>query len=263
MTRILILESNSPEMVAAGVSAAQNFVEALPQVAEDLELTVAAPYQARLRAGDLAVDGVVFTGSGVEWCVDDPRGAALVDAMKQVFDAGLPVWGSCNGMQLAAFVLGGQCGASVNGREDGAALDIAVTSEGRAHPMMEGRPDRYGAPAIHRDEVTVLPDHAVLLATNGHSPVQAFAYARDGVDFWGTQYHPECRPAVIGKAMAADPARAGLAADLLVAEEDPEAAARIGFLASDLNLADRTVELRNWIAHVRSQIRGPAHAVVT
>ena len=32
-----------------------------------------------------------------------------------------------------------------------------VASEGRAHPMLEGRPGAYDAPAIHTDEVEALP----------------------------------------------------------------------------------------------------------
>ena len=104
--------------------------------------------------------------------------------MRKVFEAGLPTLGSCNGMQLAASVLGGQSSASPNGREDGLARDVTLTEAGRAHPFMAGRIDGYAAPCVHRDEVSRLPDGAVVLATNNHSEVQAFAYENDGIRFW-------------------------------------------------------------------------------
>ncbi|MEX0283131.1 MAG: type 1 glutamine amidotransferase [Paracoccaceae bacterium] len=251
MPRILIVESNTPDLVAAGRVAAQPFAATLPHLADDISLQTVSPYAASFDAAVLKdVDAVVFTGSGVDWCVDDERAQPLADAMRATFDAGLPVWGSCNGMQLAAVVLGGGSGASPNGREDGVAQQIELTGLGRSHPMLAGRCDGYGVLCIHRDEVTALPDGAELLASNAHSPVQAFAYFKDGVDFWGTQYHPEYAPIHVAGGLQWMPEAAEMVADLNAAEHNAAAAARLGTSVQELSLPIRSIELRNWLGHI-------------
>ena len=59
--------------------------------------------------------------------------------MEQVFTHAKPVWGSCNGLQLAAVVLGGSVAASPNGIEIGLAKDMMKTTDGQAHPMLAAR----------------------------------------------------------------------------------------------------------------------------
>ncbi|MFC3613728.1 type 1 glutamine amidotransferase [Lutimaribacter marinistellae] len=258
MTRILILESNAPEIVARGIADAAPFLDTLPQLSEELTLTVAEPYVAPLTPALLdEAEAVIFTGSGVAWCVDDPRAEPLAQAMRTVFDRGLPVWGSCNGMQLAAHVLGGAVGASPNGNEDGVARDMRLTEAGRAHPMMAGRADGFAVPCVHRDEVQHLPDGAVLLAGNDHSPIQAFAYERDGVDFWGVQYHPESSPAQIAGWIDARQTRTAemerIADAMRDASADPENARRLGVDPADLTLHSRARELMNWLAHIKNR----------
>jgi GMP synthase (glutamine-hydrolysing) len=199
------------------------------------------------------VDGVIFTGSGETWATDAPEAAPQRAAMELAFGTGLPVWGSCNGLQLAAVVLGGAVGAAPNGVEIGLARDIQLTDAGRSHPAMAGRLPGFAVPCIHRDEVQRLPTGAQLLASNAHSPVQAMAYAKGGVDFWGAQYHPELTPQYI-----ADLIRrrgrlnefARLAPDLDRAETDAAAATRLGTTPQDMKPRARTRELANWLDHV-------------
>lgn len=261
MLTILILESNTPQRVDANRAkgwaiSADHYAAALKANAPDLQIRVAEPYRKPLTPADLdGADGVVFTGSGVNWSTDAPEAALLRDAGEMVFNTGLPTIGSCNGLQLAATLLGGAVGASPKGMELGLARDIELTTKGRLHPMMQGRRDGFCVPCVHRDEVQRLPDDAVLIAGNAHSPVQAMAYHANGVDFWGVQYHPELPTAVI-----ADYVRdrdslfakgANLAADLCVAETDMDAAVRLGCTPDDLRAAVRTTELANWLAYIR------------
>ncbi len=258
MTRILILESNSPEMVARGTADAAPFLDTLPQLSDDVVLTVAEPYVAPLSPALLdEAQAVIFTGSGVSWSVDDPRAQPLAQAMRAVFDRGLPVWGSCNGMQLAAHVLGGTVGASPKGNEDGMARDLRLTEGGRAHPMMAGRADGFAAPCVHRDEVQRLPEGAVLLAANDHSPIQAFAYLGNGVDFWGVQYHPEASPAQIARWIdgraTRTPEMEEIADAMRAVDADPTGARKLGVDPADLTLHSRARELTNWLAHIKDR----------
>lgn len=253
-TTILIFEGNTPATHAAGNVAAAGFVSTLMALAPGLVLKIASPYAGPVDADLVArADGFVFTGSGEAWATDAPEAAPQRAAMEQAFATGRPVWGSCNGLQLAAVVLGGAVGASPNGVEIGMARDGRLTDQGRDHRMMAGRADGFAVPCIHRDEVQRLPDGAVLLAGNAHSPVQAMAYDQGGVDYWGTQYHPELSPADIATYVRTSGVLQGseqLATDLERAHHDGAAAGRIGARPADLPVPVRARELANWLAHV-------------
>ena len=251
---IVIVESDTPDLArrareTRGADNVQRFAAVIGSVLPQAGIRAVAPYDGEDVQFDGA-DAAIFTGSAVDWQADDPRARPLADALEAAFAAGLPVWGSCNGMNLGAILLGGSVGGSPSGVEVGLARDMRLTAEGRHHPMMAGRRDGFCVPCIHRDEVRQLPEGAVVLAGNAHSPVQAFAYERDGVSFWGVQYHPEYPAQAVGAALAARDPSDPRAADLLRADTDPEAARRLGADPADLVADARSRELRNWLAHV-------------
>ena len=162
----------------------------------------------------------------------------------------------CNGLQLAAVVLGGDVGASPNGFEMGPARNLTRSDAGAGHAMMAGRGDGFAVPCIHRDEVQKLPEGAVLVAGNEHSPVQAMVYEAGGVDFWGTQYHPEMSMADVASSLAGDELFSGKdspVADFALADRDEAAAQRLGTSTAELAINARARELINWLAHVRAQ----------
>ena len=250
MPQILIIDSNTAEINSASSKCAGAvYADALMACQDDLKITIAAPYDGDDTPDLSGVDGVVFTGSGVEWNTDDPRAEPLAQVMRAVFAKGIPTLGSCNGMQLAASVLGGCSSASPNGHEDGLAREIRLTDAGHKHPFMRGRRDGYAVPCVHRDEVRKLPNGAILLAGNAHSHVQAFVYEMNGIRFWGVQYHPEYTPEFVSGLMA----RLGRMpepqiSDLGCADVDVDAASRLGIRPEDMGAEVRLTELRNWLA---------------
>lgn len=253
MTTLLIIEGNTPDLP----SAAAVFADVLMRIDSGVNTEIARPYVSALTLDQLFdADGVVFTGSGVAWSTDAPQCKPQRDAMAMVFGQKIPVWGSCNGMQLAAVVLGGAVGVSPNGLEVGVAKNTYRVGQ---HPMVQGRGDRWAVPCIHRDEVQRLPVGAILTAANDHSPIQAFAYAQNDVDFWGTQYHPELSTIQIADYLRnrdgifADESH--MIADLDAAEHDEGAAKNIGTTTDALAFANRTVELANWLAHVKNKAK--------
>jgi GMP synthase (glutamine-hydrolysing) len=255
MTTILIVEGNTPALVSRGRSGARGFVDTLAALRPDVTTRIAAPYAMPLSLTELeGVDAVIFTGAGVPWSVDAPEAAPQRAAFEVVLNAGLLVWGSCNGMQLAAVVLGGAVGASDNGLEVGMARDIWLTGAGQYHPMMAGRLSGFAAPCVHRDEVTALPGGMVLLAGNDHSSVQAVAHEVGGVRFWGTQYHPELGPAGIATYLRDEAGifaeHAPLAEVLMACDADPSLALHLGAGADDLAPAARASELVAWISQI-------------
>lgn len=258
MTCLLIVESNTPELVAAAIARGETglatlFANAMRRIDPELEIREVAPYEGA--SMDLeGVDGIIFTGSGVDWPVMADPSKPLYQAMETALQSGLPVHGSCNGMQLAAHVLGGRIGLSDKGPEDGLAVGIELTEAGRSHPMLAGRADGFAVPCIHSDEVQELPAGAVLLARNAHCGVQAYEYAVNGVDFWGCQYHPEYTASFVADVLE----RIGRTSqqtrdDLRVAETDPAAATRLGTTPNAQADDVRMLELANWLAHVERQ----------
>ncbi len=253
--KLLIVEGNPRALIADGCPAyAKNFEATLSAIDDSLEFAVAEPFVEPLNADDLnEVSGVVFTGSSIAAAMDAPECAPQREAMEFVFRHGLPSWGSCAGLQLAATVLGGTIAASPKGVEVGLARELILTENGQDHAMMTGRPTvGFAVPCIHRDEVQRLPVGATLLARNDHCPVQAIAYENDGIDFWGTQYHPELTPRVVAAGLRRMGGAEGLGKLLDVAEQDDASAEALGGRRAALAMPERAIELANWLRHVRT-----------
>lgn len=67
-------------------------------------------------------------------------------------------------------------------------VPVTLTDAGREDPLFVGLPDTFDAFVGHKEAVTVLPPHAVNLASSPDCPVQAF---RVGSNVYATQFHPE------------------------------------------------------------------------
>lgn len=256
--RILVVENNSPDLIAKNrangyLPTAEAYGRTLAALDADVAFSTVAPYAGEEVVLD-GIDGTVFTGAGVIWNTSDKRAAPLQRAMEQIFAAGLPTFGSCNGMQLAATVLGGEVAEGPNGYEAILARNLRLTEAGRDHPMFAGRKDGFAVPCGHRDDVIRMPDGAVLLATNDHTRVQAFVIETGGVDFWGTQYHPEEKLSdTVRYHLGKDNPDENLIRLLRTAETDADAAAELGTTPEEMAQDVRATELRNWLAHVAAK----------
>jgi GMP synthase (glutamine-hydrolysing) len=212
-------------------------------------------------------DGIFLTGSPLHLYEATTATRREVVFMRDVFASGTPSFGSCAGLQVATVAAGGSVRQNVNGREAAFARRITPTEAGRVHPLLEGRPAAFDAPAIHTDEVESLPEGALLLASNGVTSVQA-AEIRSGDEglFWGVQYHPELGLDEVAAALrreAEDLVKCGLARsptdvesyakdidDLHQEPERRDLAWRLGLNEQVTNEHRRRVELRNFIAHL-------------
>lgn len=280
--RVLVVEGNAPEALAHraafGVApAAESYGRVLRALEPSIEIRTAAPSDPSFKLADAAldeIDAAVLTGSGVLWSADDDRAAPHRALFLALMDRRVPTAGSCWGAQIAAVALGGGVGWSPKGREVGVARSIRLTEAGAAHPVFRDKPDVFDSVCIHRDEITDLPSGAARLAGNDHSAVQAFAFARDGADFVGWQYHPELSLAEIADYLAAsggafddDGAAGGLFEDAearrrtledfraIAADPGGQAARRWRYGVTD-HAADpalRQRELRNWLTMLMSR----------
>jgi GMP synthase (glutamine-hydrolysing) len=218
-------------------------------------------------------DGVMIPGSPLH--VYDPTPAVVrqVDFARAAFAAGVPVWGSCWGLQLATVALGGSVRRNPRGRELPIARAIAVTEAGRAHPLLASRPAVFDALCSHLDEIETLPPNSQILAANERSAVQAIAArTRWRGSFVGTQYHPEHTLAVsaaliemrarelVEEGLGGSPSEiVAIAADYRALDAAParrDLVRRYGIADEILDPIRRTTEIGNWLRTVVAGCQG-------
>lgn len=136
-------------------------------------------------------DGIAWTGCSLTVYHDTPEVESQIQFAQQIYELGVPSFGSCWAVQIAAVAAGGMCAANPFGREMGISRKIALTDAGRGHPMYEGKPSVFDAFTSHEDEITHCPASSLILATNNHSLIQALSANFRGGPWWGVQYHPE------------------------------------------------------------------------
>ncbi len=230
MPRLLIADGNDRDGRATrrdllGRTTAQSFADVVTDLAPGAECVLIAPADADAALpaglGLSEADGLIVTGSTLRLTEGGPAVERQLALMRAAFAAGLPIFGSCWGIQVAAAVAGGTVGPNPRGPEYGFARRLAPTPEGADHPLLAGRGPAWDAPAIHSDSVLAPPPGARVLAANVVLDVQAIEIRYGSGLFWGTQYHPEVDPdelAAMLRLSAESVVEAGLAADAAAVE---------------------------------------------
>jgi len=272
--RILVLDAYAADGRAAlrdagGTEAGPLYAARIRALAPDAEIAIAHPADGdddlpgETELGDL--DGMVWTGSSLTiHHGDDPAVRRQVDLARAAFRRGVPAFGSCWAAQLAVVAAGGTCAVSPKGREFGIARDIELGEAGRAHPLFDGKPERFDGFTSHQDEVVDLGPHAQRLASNAWSRVQAVSVEHDRGRFWAVQYHPEYdahEVASLCRLRADELVRQGTFVDRGAAKDyverlealhadptDADLASELGLGPDLLDPAIRARELANWLA---------------
>src|SRR5437764_11326519 len=212
-------------------------------------------------------DGVMFPGSPLHIYDPDSCVARQIDFARAAFTAGVPVWGSCWGLQLAVVALGGSVRRNPRGRELPIARAITVTKAGHVHPLLASRPSVFDALCSHLDEIETVPPASQVLAANEISAIQAIATQTPWrVSFHGTQYHPEHTLAVSAALIemrAAELVEEGfgtkrseivaIAADYRALNAEPtrrDLIWRYGLASEIMDPLRRTTEIGNWLRTV-------------
>lgn len=214
--------------------------------------------------GLTSYNGYIWTGSDLTiYHGDDDRVNRQIELAREIYRLGIPSYGSCWGIQMAAVAAGGEVAKNPNGREWGIARRITLTADGRRSSMLKGKPEVYDGFIMHLDEVTRLPSGATLLAINEHTRVQALEVRHASGTFWANQYHPEYNLQEMARLIAAraeplvaegffnDTAQVdGYARDMQALHDRPNSSELREKLTigNDILTADiREQELRNWI----------------
>lgn len=109
--------------------------------------------------------------------------AALLD---EVVARDFPFLGACYGVGTLGVRTGGVVDRTYG--EPVGAVQVELTDDGAADPVMAGLPRRFLAFVGHKEAVRTPPPGAVVLATSAACPVQAF---RVKENLYATQFHPE------------------------------------------------------------------------
>lgn len=212
-------------------------------------------------------DGVMIPGSPLHIYDPTPEVTRQIDFARAAFAAGVPVWGSCWGLQLATVALGGSVRRNPRGRELPIARAITVSDAGRDHPLLASRPPVFDALCSHLDEIETPPPNSQVLAANEISTIQAVtAQTPWQGSFFGTQYHPEHTLAVSAALIemrALELVEEGfgtkrseivaIAADYRTLASDPnrrDLTWRYGIASEIIDPVRRTTEIGNWLRTV-------------
>ena len=117
-------------------------------------------------------DGVTWTGCSLGCNDDSAEVGDQIQLQRNVYETGVPSFGSCWAAQIAVVAAGGHVSVNPKGREMGISRKIGLTNEGLGHPMHEGRRAIFDAVTSHDDEITQLPPGGLNLSGNAFSAVQ-------------------------------------------------------------------------------------------
>jgi GMP synthase (glutamine-hydrolysing) len=269
--RLLVVEGNTPAgrrriAESAGATPAESYARVLRGIASDAIVDICTPADGDgITPQPLdSYDGVAITGSSLNIYERDIASLRQIDFVREVFARGIPMFGSCWGLQLATVAAGGEVGLNPAGREVAFARKIALTPAGCDHPMHATREAVFDAPAIHSDIVTRLPRGSIVTARNAMSEIQAAEIRLGHGVFWGVQYHPEYGlhdiAAVIrryGETLVTEGFFADIAeldryasdlSTLAANQQRRDIAWRLGFGDDIMKESLRQTELSNWIA---------------
>jgi GMP synthase (glutamine-hydrolysing) len=270
--QLLVMEGNSPatraqQVAAGGTVASQGYADLLQELLPGVVVDICFPGDPGANLPDGAAladyDGVAITGSGLHVYDNGPEVTRQIELTRAVLDAGVPVFGSCWGLQVLTVAAGGSVRKNPKGREIGFGRGIRLTEAGRKHPMYAGKPDVFNAPTVHLDEIDTVAPGTTVLASNHMSAVQSAEIRVNGCAAWGVQYHPEyplreiaaivrrIGPRLIGEGFFLDEADIGtFAGDLDALDRNPadkRLSWRHGISQNVLDKRLRTGEVANWL----------------
>jgi len=181
---ILMTNTDESDFAAAHPKDGEKFTDLIQMVRPDWTTEVFAVKDG-VFPDDLArFDGAMITGSPASVLGDTPWVARLLDLIRDMDAAGVPMFGACFGHQAIALALGGTIGRNPGGWVHGLTRNRMLARPGWAQDL----PDEVRLYASHVEQVTSLPAGAEILSESQGCDVSSFAI---GGRIYTTQHHPE------------------------------------------------------------------------
>ena len=258
--KILIVEGNTKEenvnFDAAGcVPQSENFKLHIKKLEPSCEIDVVAPGDdqsiSKIISSLKKYNGVILTGSTLR--VNDNSGEIKkhINFAKKCFESEQKIFAACWGLQITVTAAGGKCRVSSNGAHIGIAKDINLTEDGKKHKLYSSKLYRFTTPAFNHDEVEIPPPNSVLLASDTINKFMALEFHVGKSEIWGLQYHPEIPFNYMIKLIK------HRSKDLInrnIFKNINEVKSHIDVIEkAKIDLKDdiRTLELKNWLNHIK------------
>jgi GMP synthase (glutamine-hydrolysing) len=257
---ILIVEGNIRKdseffIKAAGASAADNLKNLILKIeplanseiinpAHDDEATDALKNMSKY-------NGIIFTGGAMR--IND-----MTDVIKKhinfasnCFDQKKNILAICWGLQVCSTAAGGKVNPAKNGAHIGIASDVIINNEGNKHFIYKDKKNIFTTPAFNFDEVTELPNNAILLSSDNINNVMGVSFKAGNSEITGLQYHPDYEYYQMINLISGRKDRLFKNKNFLN-EEDYQK--HISYIKSEnklLNFNDRSCEVRNWLNFIK------------
>jgi GMP synthase-like glutamine amidotransferase len=182
---VLLTNNDNSAFAAHFPNDGQKVLQLLQPLRPDWSFEVVSVKDGRLPASPADFDGYVITGSPASVNDDSlPWVGPLLDFIRAVDEARLPLIGLCFGHQAVARALGGQVARNAAGW----GLGTAPTLWQAERPWMQPAQSTTTLMAAHNEQVTRMPEVAECLGGSDFCPIGSMQI---GQHIWTTQFHPE------------------------------------------------------------------------
>jgi GMP synthase (glutamine-hydrolysing) len=257
---ILIVEGNIREdseffIKAAGASAADNLKNLILKIEPSANTEIINPAQYDEKSNALKnmskYNGIVFTGGAMR--INDMTNVINkhIKFASNCFNQKKKILAICWGLQVCSTAAGGKVNPGKNGAHIGIASDVIINDDGVKHFIYKDKKNKFTTPAFNFDEVTELPENAIILSSDNINSVMGVSFRVGNSEIVGLQYHPDYEYYQMINLIAGRKDRLFKNKNFLNDEEYQD---HISYIKSEneiLNFNDRSCEVRNWLTHIR------------
>ena len=258
--KILIVEGNTNaeniNFDAAGcIPQSENFKLHVKNLEPNCEIEIVAPGDDqsifKIIKSLKKYNGIILTGSTLRINDNSNEIKKHILFAKKCFENEQKIFAACWGLQITAIAAGGKCRVSPNGTHIGIAQDIELTNEGKKHNLYSSKLHKFSTPAFNHDEVEVPPTNSILLASDKINKFMALQFNVGKSEIWGLQYHPEIPYDYMVK-LIKHRSKSLIDKNIFKDNNDIEAHIKVIEKAkTELKDNIRTIELKNWLNHIK------------